>query len=233
MAVVNYENMRWVCKNIDELDDGHYQPGRKTASINSPSSVEMRHAVYEGHEEDDANCPVLIFRVGNPHKSQALDPRMKLFLLRRKNAELGEKHLTTDIEDNLFEPFADDYIIEEMAFELYRQKGRVRSLGASCPSLGLPWTIVHPMNRHSPLHKATPEVLVEMQAEIVAIFDGVNESVGSNIQSRWSYIPNEIVWNARFLPIVHVSQKKRKFVVDYTKISKYVQLDDVEAVASE
>jgi len=150
-----------VCKNIDELEDGRYRPGKKSSLVNKHiDSVEMGHNIYEGHEEDDASCPVLIFRFGNPHKSQALDPRLKLFLLRRKvfksknelmivwfslilhswhqNTELGERQLESDQEDNLFGPWADDYVIEEMSFELYRQKGRARSLGISCPTLGLP-----------------------------------------------------------------------------------------------
>jgi len=122
----------------------------------------------------------------------------------------------------------ENFVIEELSFELYRQVGRVRNFGASTPSLGLPWTIVHPMNRHSPLRNATQESLTASGAEIIITFDGVSEALGVNVQSRWSYIPSEVVWNSQFVPIVTVSKRGTGFSIDYTKISNVIPVKEVK-----
>jgi len=107
-------------------------------------------------------------------------------------------------------------------FELNRQLGRVRGLNLSVPLLALPWTIIHPMDRHSPLFNATYDSLMESRAEIIAVLDGINEAVSDTFQARYSYLASEIVWNARFVPIV--SQRGGKFVVDYSKFHDIVPI---------
>jgi len=50
------------------------------------------------------------------------------------------------------------------------------------PLLPLPWTIIHPIDRHSPLRNATPQSLAAAKTEIVAIVDGISEAVSDNFQ---------------------------------------------------
>uniref|UniRef100_A0A914RCB1 Inward rectifier potassium channel C-terminal domain-containing protein n=1 Tax=Parascaris equorum TaxID=6256 RepID=A0A914RCB1_PAREQ len=60
-----------------------------------------------------------------------------------------------------------------------------------------PITICHEIDENSPLY------------EIIAILEGVVESVGSTTQARTSYLPNEILWGKRFVSIVFFADSQR------------------------
>ncbi|WP_276499577.1 ion channel [Pontibacter litorisediminis] len=62
----------------------------------------------------------------------------------------------------------------------------------------LEWTIVHHIDEESPLLNTTPEQMREQQAEVLISIKGYDEAFGQNIHSRFSYTPDEILWNARF-----------------------------------
>jgi inward rectifier potassium channel len=62
----------------------------------------------------------------------------------------------------------------------------------------LAWTIVHPIDEHSPLATRTHEDLIEEEAEILVLLSGVDEAFAATVHARSSYRPDEIVWNARF-----------------------------------
>eukprot|EP01102_Stenamoeba_stenopodia_P014292 TRINITY_DN4728_c0_g1_i1.p1 TRINITY_DN4728_c0_g1~~TRINITY_DN4728_c0_g1_i1.p1 ORF type:complete len:216 (+),score=37.62 TRINITY_DN4728_c0_g1_i1:714-1361(+) len=99
-----------------------------------------------------------------------------------------------------------DFTVQELNFEINKQIGRVRGVSMAVPLLPLPWTIIHPIDRHSPLRNATPQSLAAARTEIVAIVDGISEAVSDNFQARWSYIANEIVWGAEFVPMVKMEK---------------------------
>lgn len=60
-----------------------------------------------------------------------------------------------------------------------------------------PITICHEIDENSPLYEVSKESLHTTQFEIIAILEGVVESVGSTTQARTSYLPNEILWGKR------------------------------------
>ena len=62
--------------------------------------------------------------------------------------------------------------------------------------------VVHPIDESSPLYGATPEDVIAMRAEIIAVLDGIDEKVSDNYQVKWSYVADEIVWGAKFVPMV-------------------------------
>jgi hypothetical protein len=39
-----------------------------------------------------------------------------------------------------------------------------------------------------------------------------------NIEARWSYIPQEIIWDAQFVDMV---ERKKRFEIDFSKLSQY------------
>lgn len=60
-----------------------------------------------------------------------------------------------------------------------------------------PITICHEIDESSPLYELNKKSLATARFEIIAILEGVVESVGSTTQARTSYLPNEILWGRR------------------------------------
>ncbi|MBZ5592150.1 MAG: hypothetical protein LAP39_07935 [Acidobacteriia bacterium] len=66
--------------------------------------------------------------------------------------------------------------------------------------LPLTWTLVHPIDAQSPLYGKTPEDLERLQAEILILIKGFDDTFSQTVHSRYSYRYDEIVWGARFAP---------------------------------
>ncbi|RCN33501.1 inward rectifier potassium channel [Ancylostoma caninum] len=60
-----------------------------------------------------------------------------------------------------------------------------------------PITICHEIDEMSPLYDVGEADLKNAKFEIIAILEGVVESVGSTTQARTSYLPSEILWGKR------------------------------------
>jgi len=66
--------------------------------------------------------------------------------------------------------------------------------------LPLTWTIVHPIDESSPFFGKTAEDLTRLQAEVIVLIKGFDETFGQSVHSRYSYRFDEIEWNAKFTP---------------------------------
>jgi inward rectifier potassium channel len=73
--------------------------------------------------------------------------------------------------------------------------------------LPLTWTIVHPIDEHSPLHGKTSADLERLQAEILILIKGFDDTFSQTVHSRYSYRYNEIVWGARFTPAFQIDDQ--------------------------
>jgi inward rectifier potassium channel len=62
----------------------------------------------------------------------------------------------------------------------------------------LTWTVVHPIDEGSPLQDKTAKDLEMMQAEVLIMMKGHDESFGQSVHGRYSYRYDEILWGARF-----------------------------------
>ena len=71
--------------------------------------------------------------------------------------------------------------------------------------LALTWTIVHPIDGASPLWGKTREDLEGLQAEVLIVIKGYDDSFSQVVNTRYSYRWNEIDWSARFLPAFETS----------------------------
>ncbi|MGB9458027.1 MAG: ion channel [Bryobacteraceae bacterium] len=70
--------------------------------------------------------------------------------------------------------------------------------------LALTWTVVHPIDEHSPLHSKTAAELAELQAEIIILIKAYDDSFSQTVFSRYSYRHDEFLWGVRFAPAFHV-----------------------------
>lgn len=69
----------------------------------------------------------------------------------------------------------------------------------------LTWTIVHPIDETSPLFGKTAEDLARLQAELIILIKGFDETFSQTVHSRHSYRYDELVWGAKFNPAFRVA----------------------------
>lgn len=70
--------------------------------------------------------------------------------------------------------------------------------------LPLTWTIVHPIDNESPLYGKTAADLDRLQAEILILLKGYDDTFNQTVIARHSYRHDEAVWGGRFAPAFSV-----------------------------
>ena len=68
----------------------------------------------------------------------------------------------------------------------------------------LTWTIVHPIDDQSPLFGQTAADLERLQAELLILIKGFDDTFAQVVNARYSYRYDEIVWGARFAPAFRI-----------------------------
>lgn len=84
----------------------------------------------------------------------------------------------------------------------------------------LSWTIVHALSEKSPLFGFSEIDLKETNVELLILVKGIEDTNQQMVHARRSYIADEIVWDAKFLPITSRTSKQVPKVMT-TKISHY------------
>jgi inward rectifier potassium channel len=113
----------------------------------------------------------LEFRVVNrrPNNLIDLEARLTLMTVENVNGRLGRKYTALELER------------PQVLF------------------FPLTWTVVHPIDENSPLHGKTLEHLQELQAEVLVMMKGFDDTFGQTVHARYSYRYDEITWGARFV----------------------------------
>lgn len=84
--------------------------------------------------------------------------------------------------------------------------------------LALTWTVVHPIDEASPLAGMTGADLERLQAEVLILVRGYDDSFTQVVNTRYSYRWEEIHWSVRFAPAFDVSPAGH-LVLDLDRIS--------------
>jgi inward rectifier potassium channel len=66
----------------------------------------------------------------------------------------------------------------------------------------LNWTIVHPIDERSPLWGWDEKMLRESEAEFLILLTAIDDTFAQTVHNRGSYTADEIVWGAKFVPLV-------------------------------
>jgi inward rectifier potassium channel len=82
----------------------------------------------------------------------------------------------------------------------------------------LTWTIVHPIDEQSPLAGKTRDDLEQVQAEILVLLTGVDETYEQTVHARTSYRADEIIWNAKFRPVFRGESASQRLSVDVSRV---------------
>lgn len=84
--------------------------------------------------------------------------------------------------------------------------------------LALTWTVVHPIDESSPLKGLKKADLERLQAEVLILIRGYDDSFTQVVNTRYSYRWEEVEWSARFAPAFDVSPAGH-LVLDLDRIS--------------
>ncbi|KAI5097998.1 potassium inwardly-rectifying channel, subfamily J, member 1a, tandem duplicate 1, partial [Silurus meridionalis] len=82
-----------------------------------------------------------------------------------------------------------------------------------------PLTLYHVIDKTSPFFQMAVDTLQQQDFELVVFLDGTAESTSFSCQVRTSYLPQEIIWGYKFLPIVSRS-KEGKYHIDFSNFDK-------------
>ncbi|KNC83219.1 hypothetical protein SARC_04519 [Sphaeroforma arctica JP610] len=166
------------------------------AVINNTSSLTFVPNARGGDETEgeyrSGEEPCLVFRIANVRKAQLCAASFTLLCVSYKPNEHGEQYTT-----------------QELNFEINQQVGRVRGMNFSVPQLNLPWNVVHPIDRSSPLYGLTAKEVIRNRIEIIAVLDAIDEACADNFQARSSYTANDIHWQAEFADMVACVSKNK------------------------
>ena len=83
----------------------------------------------------------------------------------------------------------------------------------------LPWTVVHPIDEDSPLFGKTAKDLTDLEAEVLIMIKGFDDSFSQNVITRSSYKFNEIDWDTKFVR-AYSTDETGETIVDLEKVSE-------------
>ncbi len=92
-------------------------------------------------------------------------------------------------------------------YDLSLERDRVTFFPAS-------WTIVHPIDKRSPLHGLSPEGCRWADAEFLVLLTGMDDTFSQVVHARTSYKADEVIWKARFDDILQRPSDRGPLSID-------------------
>lgn len=88
----------------------------------------------------------------------------------------------------------------------------------------LAWTIVHPIDETSPLHGMGPEALAAAGAEFLVFLTAFDETFSQTVQTRSSYVAEDVVWGARFESVFNPQRDDGVVSIDIGRLNEITRL---------
>lgn len=141
--------------------------------------------------------PILSFRLANQRRNQILQAEVGVTLLRDEETTEG--------------------ILIRRFYDLRLQRYR-------SPVFAMSFTVMHEIDRDSPLHGADAAALDAQNVELVVTASGIDETIAQRVHARTSYLPDEILWGRRFADVLGWTEDGRR-VIDYRRFHDTVSID--------
>ncbi|MGK7940948.1 MAG: ion channel [Crocosphaera sp.] len=122
------------------------------------------------------NVPTLMLRVSNQRKNYILEAKMRVYLMWDEVSKEG------------------DFLRKVHELKLIRDHH---------PTLAMTWTVMHAIDKNSPLFGVNLETLKRKKAMLLTSFSGVDESIAQTMYARSSYGFRDILWNHQFLDVIY------------------------------
>jgi inward rectifier potassium channel len=140
--------------------------------------------------------PTLSLRLANQRRNQILQAEVALTLLRDEDTAEGVRLRR----------------FYELPLTRYRT-----------PVLAMTFTVMHQIDRDSPLYGASAASLQAQNAELVVTASGIDETIAQRVHARTSYLPHEILWDHRFVDVIGWTDDGSR-VIDYRRFHDAVPL---------
>ncbi|MGB3693902.1 MAG: ion channel [Spirulinaceae cyanobacterium] len=88
-------------------------------------------------------------------------------------------------------------------------------LRSQTPIFAYSWTIMHPIDKKSPLLGLTSKDLSETQGQIIVVISGLDETVSQTVHARHSYNAEDIRWSASFVDVLFWDERGQP-QIDYS-----------------
>lgn len=144
----------------------------------------------------------LMFRVVNMRRSHLIESHCRAILITHKKISTEGEIISYDMQSLPIttNPFDGE---NEEAFE---PEDRTMLI--------FPTTVAHRIDKDSPFYEMGPREILAAKFELFVTLEGTVEPTGNAMQSRSSYLSNEILWAYRFKNMVSYSQSRGTYVVD-------------------
>ncbi|KAL3095866.1 hypothetical protein niasHS_005625 [Heterodera schachtii] len=129
-----------------------------------------------------------------------------------------------DIQHRLY--IAESHVRLYMATTKINKRGECELIGVQDMNVGydtgmdrvlLLWPVVirHIIDPDSPLWEITEDKLNSCQFELIMTVEGIVEATGMAFQARTSFLPEDILWGRRFVPMITLNSASNQFEVNY------------------
>lgn len=103
-------------------------------------------------------------------------------------------------------------------YPLPLEMSRINSMASS-------WTIVHNITEESPLFNYDQKALSEAKAEVMVYVRAFDDHFSNTVQQRTSYLSNQVLFGARFMPMFQRSDDGSYTLLDLSKINAHEPAD--------
>jgi len=144
--------------------------------------------------------PTMMFRVANERRKTILEARIQAYLA-----------------------------IDERTSEGHRMR-RLHPLTLNSdrsPLFLLTWTVMHPIDQHSPLHGRTPRELAASGADIVVSFSGIDETLERPIHAHHNYPISQVLFGQGFVDMMHEADGEGQSI-DFANFNRTYSCPSVE-----
>ena len=140
--------------------------------------------------------PTLSFRLANQRGNQILEAEVAVVVLRDERTTEG--------------------VLIRRFYDLKLARTRT-------PVFALTFSVMHEIDRDSPLHGATAASLAATNTELIVTASGLDETIAQRVYARTSYLPHEILWGHRFVDVIGWTDDGCR-VIDYRRFHDTVPL---------
>lgn len=88
-----------------------------------------------------------------------------------------------------------------------------------------PVTVAHRITASSPLWTLSAEAILSDRFEVIVILEGTVQTSGSLIQIKTSYVPSEIRWGHRLVPLLTTELDDGVYEIDYSDFHRTAAVD--------
>ena len=96
---------------------------------------------------------------------------------------------------------------------------------AKITSLALSWTIVHPLDEESPMYGFTDQDFADSRLELIINIKAFDDHFSNTVQQRSSYMHQELIYGARFLPMFERPEDGTSTILKLDKINAFERVD--------